>query len=109
MGGIHLYLVIQGAGGLIGFLFVVNAAGGLVLAVAMLAAKRGLLSIVSLLSLLFLGGTLVALVLALTVGFFGIREQVSGALVVPTLIVESIGMIVLVITTTLAFRVHRGA
>jgi hypothetical protein len=103
MGGIHLYLALQGTGGLIGFLFGMNAIGGLVLAIAVLVAQRHL-PMGALLSLLFMAGTLVALVLALTVGLFGIREQLDGVLVVPTLIVESIGTIVLVITTGQAFQ-----
>jgi len=38
MGGIHLYLVLTGFGGLLGVLFVLNAIGGVVLAIAMIAA-----------------------------------------------------------------------
>jgi hypothetical protein len=104
MGGIHLFLVFQWAGGLLGVLFVLNAIGGLVLAIAMLAARRRLLRLASLLSLVFMAGTLLALVFALTVGLFGITEQLSTALVVPTLVVESVGTVVLAVTTTLAFR-----
>jgi hypothetical protein len=105
MGGIHLYLVVfGGTGGVLGNLFLVNAIGGLVLAVAMLVAQRGLLVVASVLSLLLMAGTLLALVLALTVSLFGIRQQLSGELVVPTLIVESIGTIVLVVTTALALQ-----
>jgi len=108
MGGIHLYLVVfGGTDGVLGFLFMVNAIGGLVLAVAMLVAQRGLLVVASVLSLLLMAGTLLALVLALTVSLFGIRQQLSGELVVPTLIVESIGTIVLVVTTALAFQKQR--
>jgi hypothetical protein len=51
---------------------------------------------------------LLALVLALTVGLLGIREQWGGELVTPTLVVESIGTIVLVVTAALVFR-RRGA
>jgi hypothetical protein len=110
MGGIHLYLVVfGGTGGVLGFLFVVNAVGGLVLAVAVLVARRALLVLASVLSLLLMAGTLLALVLALTVSLFGIRQQLGGELVVPTLIVESIGTIVLVVTTTLAFQKQRVA
>ena len=109
MGGIHVYYVaFVGAGGLIGVLFVLNAIGGLVLAIAMLAARRRLLRLASVLSLLFMAGTLLALVLALTVGLLGIREQWDGELVAPTLVVESIGTIVLVVTAALVFR-RRGA
>ncbi|MDN5747113.1 MAG: hypothetical protein L0H64_01055 [Pseudonocardia sp.] len=109
MGGIHLYLRFQGAGGLIGVLFVLNAIGGLVLAIAVVAARRRLLRVASVLSLLFMAGTLLALVLALTVSLFGIRQRLGGELVVTTLVVESIGTIVLVVTTTLVFRMRRDA
>jgi hypothetical protein len=51
-----------------------------------------------------MAGTLLAPVFALTVGLFGITEQLSTALVVPTLVVESVGTVVLAVTTTLAFR-----
>ena len=108
MGGIHLYLVVfGGTGGVLGFLFVVNAIGGLVLAIAMLAVQRGLLVLAGLLSLLLMAGTLLALVLALTVSLFGIRQHPSGELVVPTLIVESIGTIVLGVTTALGIQNQR--
>jgi hypothetical protein len=109
MGGIHLALVFQWASGLLGVLFVLNAIGGLALAIAMLAARRGFLRLASSLSLLFMAGTLLALVLALTVGPFGITERLSTPLVVPTLVVESIGTVVLAITTALMFRMRREA
>lgn len=103
MGGIHLYLVFQGFGGLLGILFVLNAIGGVVMALAMVATRERSLLLASVVSLLLMAGTLLALVLALVVGLFGIREQLSGELVVPTLVVESIGTIVLAVTTTLVF------
>jgi hypothetical protein len=106
MGGIHLYLVFDGMGGVLGFTFVLNAIGGLLLAIAMLAPRR-LLPLASLLGLLFIVGTLLALVLALTVGLFGITETLSFTLVPTTLVVEPIGIIVLAVTTVLAFRVQR--
>jgi hypothetical protein len=108
MGGIHLYLVLNGFGGLLGVLFVLNAIGGVVLAIAMIAAPRRFLLVASVLSLLFMAGTLLALVLALTVGLFGIHEQLGTQLVPTTLIVESIGTIVLAVTTALAFRMRRS-
>ncbi|WP_445183593.1 hypothetical protein ACTXG6_34835 [Pseudonocardia sp. Cha107L01] len=107
MGGIHLALIFQWASGLLGVLFGLNAIGGLVLAIAMLAARRRLLRLASSLSLLFMAGTLLALVLALTAGPFGITERLSTPLVVPTLVVESIGTVVLAITTALMFRMRR--
>lgn len=108
MGGIHLYLRFNGSGGLIGVLFVLNAVGGLVLAAAILAAPRALLASVSVLGLLFLAGTLLALVLALTVSLFGIRQQLGADLVLLTLVVESIGTAVLATTTALAFRTRHA-
>ena len=109
MGGIHLYLVFNGVGGLLGLLFVLNAAGGLVLATAITVLRGRLLSLATVLSLLFMVGTLLALVLALTVGLFGIREDLGFQLVPITLMVESIGTIVLVVTTALVSRSRRAA
>jgi hypothetical protein len=74
----------------------------------MIAAPRRFLSVASVLSLVFMVGTLLALVLALTVGLFGITEKLSGQLVPTTLVVESIGTIVLAVMTTLAFRLGRS-
>jgi hypothetical protein len=104
MAGIHCYLVFQGVGGLLGFLFVLNAIGGVVMALAMVIARQRSLLVASLASLLLMAGTLLGLVLALTVGLFGISEQLSGELVVPTLVVESIGTIVLLVTTALVIN-----
>jgi hypothetical protein len=106
MGGIHLYLVIDGVGGLLGVLFVVNAVGAVVLAIGLVVLRRRLL-VASVLSVLFMAGTLVALVLALTVGLFGIRETLDFELVHATLVVESLGTIVLVVTTALVSRTER--
>lgn len=109
MGGIHLYLVFDGVGGVLGFTFVLNAIGGLVLAIAMIAAPRRFLLLASLLSLLFMVGTLLALILALTVGLFGITETLDFTLVPTTLVVESIGTVVLIVTTLLALRMQRAS
>lgn len=104
MGGIHLYLVFNGTGGVLGVLFVLNAAGGLVLAAAMILARRRFLQVATVLSLLFMAGTLLALVLALTVGLVGVRSSLDYQLAPTTLVVESIGTLVLVVTTALVFR-----
>ena len=109
MGGIHLYLVFNGVGGLLGVLFVLNAIGALVLAIAMTVLRGRLLSLATVLSLLFMVGTLLALVLALTVGLFGIHEDLGFQLVPTTLVVETIGTIVLAVTSTLVFRSRRAA
>lgn len=101
MGAIHLYLVFDGVGDLLGKLFVLNAVGALVLAVAVLVLRGRLLVLATLLSLLFMAGTLLALVLALTVGLFGIHEVLSFTLVPTTLVVESIGTVILAVTVAL--------
>jgi hypothetical protein len=109
MGGIHLYLSLTGTGGILGVLFKLNAVGSLVLAIAMVVLRRRLLQLASVLSLLFIVGTLLSLVLALTIGLFGIRETLDGRLVTTTLVVESIGTVVLLVTTMLLFRLRRAA
>ena len=108
MGGIHLYLVFHGVGGVLGALFVVNAVGALVLAISVVVVRGRLVPVACVLSLLFMLGTLLALVIALTVGLFGIRETIDFQLVPTTIVVESIGTIVLAVTTALAFRLGRG-
>jgi len=108
MGGIHLYLVFYGVGGLLGALFVLNAVGALVLAIAVVILRGRLLSLATALSLLFMVGTLLALVLALTVGLFGIHEALGFMLVTTTLVVESIGSIILAVTVALVFRSRRS-
>ena len=90
MGAIHLYLAAKGAGSL-GKPFWVNAVGGLVLAIAILVLRGRLLLLASVLGTLFMAGTLLALVLALTVGLFGVHEVLSYGPVPPTLAVESVG------------------
>ena len=68
-----------------------------------------LLVITAVLSLLFVIATLAALLLALTVGLFGITESWDFTLVPETVIVESIGIVVLVIATLVAVRAQRTA
>ena len=65
--------------------------------------------VASVLSLLFMVGTLLALVLALTIGLFGIRETRLVQLVPTTLVVESIGTIVLAVTVALVLRSRRAS
>lgn len=104
MGGIHLFLVFDGVGGSLGAMFVLNAIGSLALAIGVAVFRRRRLVLAGALSVLFMAGTLLALVLALTVGLFGIRETLDFTLVHTTLVVESIGTVVLVVTTVLAAR-----
>lgn len=109
VGGIHLYLVFDGVGGVLGVFFVLNAIAGLVLAIGMLVLRGRLLTIAAILSLLFVIATLLALVLALTVGLFGITETWSFTLVPETVVVEAIGIVVLGIATLVALRTQREA
>lgn len=108
MGGLHLYLVFNGTGGILGTMFVLNFVGGLVLAIAIVVARGWLLPVVSVLSLLFMAGTLLSLLLALTVGLFGIRSSLDYDLAPTTLVVESIGTLVLAVTTVVVLRARRA-
>jgi len=108
MGGIHLYLDFHGVGGLLGKLFMLNAIGALVLAIAIMVLRGQLLSLATVLSLLFMVGTLLALILALTVGLFGIHEVWSFTLVPTTVVVESIGTVILAVTAALVLRSRRA-
>ncbi|MBC3190676.1 hypothetical protein H7X46_06325 [Pseudonocardia sp. C8] len=107
MGGIHLYLALNGTGGVLGVLFILNAIGGAVLAVAVLVLRRRLLLLACVLALLFMAGTLLSLVLALTVGLFGIRSSLDYQLAPTTLVVESVGTLVLLATTATVWRAVR--
>ena len=109
MGGIHLYLVLYGVGGVLGALFLLNAVGALMLAIAVTVLRGRLLTLAAVLSLLFVVGTLLALVLALTVGLFGIHEVLSFKLVPTTLVVESIGTVILAVTVALMLRSRPAA
>jgi hypothetical protein len=108
MGAIHLVLALKGAGSL-GKPFWLNAVGGLVLGIAIVVLRGRLLLLASVLSTLFMAGTLLALILALTVGLFGVHEVLSYGPVPPTLVVESIGTIVLAVTTALVYQTMRGS
>lgn len=103
-GGIHVYLAFNGVGGILGVLFILNGIAALVLAIAMLALRGRMLQWATVLSLLFMIATLGALLLALTVGLFGITETWDFMLVPETVIVESVGIVVLAVTTVLVFR-----
>jgi hypothetical protein len=103
-GGIHLFLVFDGVGGVLGVLFVLNAVAALVLAIGMASLRGRLLQAATVLSLLFLIATLGALLLALTVGLFGITEVWTFTLVPQTVVVESVGIVVLAVTTVLVLR-----
>jgi len=108
IGGIHLFLVFDGVGGILGVSFILNAIAGIVLGVGMLIVRGRLLQVTTVLSLLFAVASLLALVLALTVGLFGITESWSFTLVPETVIVDAIAVVVLAVATTLVFRTRRA-
>lgn len=103
-GGIHVFLVFWGVGGILGVMFILNGIAGIVLAFGMIFLRGRLLQLATVLSLLFMIASLLALILALTVGLFGISETWDFMLVPQTVIVESIGTVVLAITTFVVFR-----
>lgn len=109
IGGIHLFLIFDGVGGLLGVLFVLNSIAAIVLAIGMLVLRGAWLRLATTLSLLFVIASLAALLLALTVGLFGIREVWTFTLVPETVIIEAIGIVVLGITSGVAFRRPRVA
>ena len=104
IGGIHLFLVFDGVGGTLGVLFVLNTIAAFVLAIGMLIVRGRLFRIATVLSLLFVIASLASLLLALTVGLFGITEVWTFTLVPETVVVEAIGVVILGITTAVAFR-----
>lgn len=106
-GGIHLFLVFAGTGGILGVMFVLNGAAGIALAFGMLWTRGRLLQLTTVLGLLFLIATLSALVLALTVGLFGITSSWDYLLVPETIIVESVGIVVLAVATAVVLRTPR--
>ncbi len=103
-GGIHLYLVFAGTGGVLGVAFTLNAVGGLVLGIGMIVLHGRRLMLATVLSLLFLVATLGALVLALTISLFGITQTWDALLVPQTVVIESIGIVVLAVTTWAVLR-----
>ncbi|MDL5159030.1 hypothetical protein [Actinomycetospora termitidis] len=107
VGAIHLYLVATSTGGLMGVLFTLQGIGALVLAGAMLALRGRLFPLVTVLSLLFMAGSWLALVLALTVGLFGLRSSLSYDLAPTSLVVETLGTVVLAVTTAKVARSRR--
>lgn len=96
-GWIHLDLWLDGYRGIdwIGPLFLANVVLAGLAALAVLGTPGRWLPWVALLAGLLELGTLAALVLSLTVGLFGFSESLSASLVVPTILVESIGFLVL--------------
>jgi hypothetical protein len=109
MGLIHLRVWFDGYRELpiIGPLFILNAIGSGVLAAALLAAPARLRGLAAIVTALFTAGTLMGLVLSLTVGLFGMHEVLQAPFVIVTLVVETAGVMVLLLTATLHHRRQR--
>jgi len=78
--------------------FLVDAIAGVALAVLLLAWPRPLAGLVS---AGFVAGTILALVISLTVGLLGFNESISAYYVVLALVVESITLVILLAWTVL--------
>jgi hypothetical protein len=99
IGGVHLFLVLDGAGGFLTVPFLLNAAAGIGLGIGMLVLRGRLLLLTAVLGLLFAIASLLALVLALTVGLFGFHEHWTFLLVPQTVAVDSVAIVVLAIAS----------
>lgn len=110
MAAIHLYLWVDGYRDIptIGLLFLLNAIGGGLLTLALLVAGRRLLGPVAVLGAVFTAGTLAALVISMTVGLFGVRETLQVPYVPSTLVVESLGTVVLAVLAGMLARSNWG-
>jgi hypothetical protein len=104
IGGIHLFLVLVGAGGLLIVPFLLNAVAGVGLAAGMLLLRGRLLALATVLGLLFAIASLLALLLALTVGLFGIHEHWTFLLVPQTVVVDAIAVVVLAFASAFEIR-----
>lgn len=101
---IHLFLRFYGVGGVLGVSFVLNGVAGLALGIGMLVLRGRLLLLATVLGLLFAIASLLALLLALTVGLFGLREVWTFTLVPQTVAVDSVAVVVLAIASAAIAR-----
>jgi hypothetical protein len=101
--GIHLVLWAQGYRQIatIGPLFLVDAVAGLALAAILLVWPRAL---AGLLGAAFMLSTLGALILSINVGLFRFNESISASFVVDSILLESIGALVLLTWTVIVVR-----
>lgn len=109
MGLIHLQVWLDGyrAIPIIGPLFILNAVCSGVLAAALVTVPARLRSLVAIVTALFTVGTLMGLLVSLTVGLFGMHEVMQAPFVVTTLVVETAGVVVLLLIAVLHHRTQR--
>ena len=107
-GYIHLHLWLEGYRQIPvnGPLFLLDAIAAFVLAAILLAWPRPL---AGLLAAGFLGSTLGALIISLSVGLFGFRESIHASFVVQSLVVEAIAVLALLAWTVLTAVSPRAA
>lgn len=77
--------------------FLANGIGGLVLAVAVLLPLGRWNVLVAVLGALLALGSIGALVMSLTIGFFGVSEQITTPSVIISLVSEAIALVVLIV------------
>ena len=108
-GWIHLDLWLDGYRDIrwIGPLFLGNVVVGALLAVVLLLAPERWLPPVALLAGLFEAVSLAALLLSLTVGLLGFTESWAAPLVVPTVLIEGAGFLLLAGFGTMQLRRSR--
>ena len=100
---IHLHLWSEGYRHIAtdGPLFLADAIGGFALAAIFLAWPRPL---VGLLGTGFMVSTLAGLILSINVGLFGFQESIRASFVVESILLESIGSVVLLAWTFIALQ-----
>lgn len=110
-GAIHLHLWSTGYDSIdwIGPLFLVNAGAAFVLAVTVLIAPRRLVFWPAGAGALLQIGTLGGLVLSSTVGLFGFVESSAASYYWESVIVESLGFVVLAALAGICRPVHRSS
>jgi hypothetical protein len=103
VGAIHLHLWSEGYRHLPtnGPLFLVDAIGGFILAAILLVWPRPL---AGLLGTGFMAATLGALIVSINVGLFGFQESIHAAFVVESILLESIGGLVLLAWTVISLQ-----
>ena len=104
VGGIHLFLRFDGTAGCSACCSCSTASRRSCSRSELFALRGTLLKLATVLSLLFLLASLASLLLALTVGLFGIHEAWTFTLVPQTVVVDAIGIVILAVTTVLTLR-----
>jgi hypothetical protein len=84
-----------------GPLFLANAIGGFALASILVVWPRGL---TGLLGIGYMATTLAALLVSINVGLFGFQESIDASFVTESILLESIGILIVVVWTVIVLR-----